>query len=103
MVVSFASRHALRDDDLDALMQEVRIRLCQSQSTSEEISSLPTSYVHQTAMSAAIDLVLVNGICTLAPSARADPGVGRSPLHQPVVAWASGAHRKDARTACERD
>jgi RNA polymerase sigma factor (sigma-70 family) len=57
MVVSVASRHALRDNDLDALVQEIRIRLWRSQSTSEEIGALPTSYIYQTAMSAAIDLV----------------------------------------------
>lgn len=57
LVRSIAARHALHDDDLDALVQEVRIRLWRGRARSEEIQALPTSYVYQTAQSAAIDLV----------------------------------------------
>lgn len=57
MVLSVGARHALRGDDLDELEQDVRIRLWHGRTTSEEIRALPTSYIYQTAMSAALDML----------------------------------------------
>lgn len=57
MVRSVGARHALRDADLDELVQDVRIRLWKGRGTSEEIRALPTSYVYQAAMSAAVDML----------------------------------------------
>lgn len=57
MVVSVGARHALRDEDLDELLQDVRIRLWRGRTTSEEIRALPTSYVYQAATTAAVDML----------------------------------------------
>lgn len=57
MVLSVGAKHALREGDVDELLQDVRIRLWHGRNSSEEIEALPTSYVYQTAMSAAIDLL----------------------------------------------
>jgi RNA polymerase sigma-70 factor (ECF subfamily) len=57
MVLSVGARHALQSDDLDELLQDVRIRLWRGRTTSEEIRALPTSYVYQAAMSAAVDML----------------------------------------------
>jgi len=57
MVRSVGARHALPEHELDALLQEVRVRLWRGRTSSEEISALPTSYVYQAATSAAIDLL----------------------------------------------
>ena len=57
MVRSVAVRHRLSDADLDEIVQEVRIRLWKSCSTSEQIRALGTSYVYRTATSAALDLL----------------------------------------------
>lgn len=51
------ARHGVGDDDLDELMQDVRVRLWQSQSNGEEIARLPTSYVYRTVLAAAVDIV----------------------------------------------
>ncbi len=57
MLRSVGARQGVPDDDLDALVQEVRVRLWQAQRKSEEIERLPTSYVYRTAMAAAVDMV----------------------------------------------
>lgn len=57
MVRSVSSRHRLSDSDLDDVVQEVRIRLWRAFPTSEQISRVRTSYVYQTATSAALDLI----------------------------------------------
>lgn len=57
MVRSVGHHHGLSDDDVDEVMQEVRIRLWRSRSTAENISSLPASYVYRTAASAALDVI----------------------------------------------
>ncbi len=57
MIRSVGARHGLGDPEIDALMQEVRIRLWRAQSDGERISALPTSYVHRTATTAALDLI----------------------------------------------
>ena len=57
MVRSVGARHRLPDADLDEVIQEVRIRLWKSCTTSEQIRALGTSYVYRTAMSAALDML----------------------------------------------
>lgn len=57
MVRAVGGRHALGADEIDALVQEVRIRIWRAHPESEEIERLPTSYVYRTAMAAAIDLL----------------------------------------------
>lgn len=57
MVRAVGVRQGLADDDVDALLQDVRIRLWNAQATGESVRQLPTSYVYRTAMSAAIDMV----------------------------------------------
>jgi len=55
MVRAIGGRHALLEDEIDALLQDVRIRLWQAHPDREEIARLPTSYVYRTAMAAAVD------------------------------------------------
>ena len=57
MVRSVGTRHRLSDADLDEVIQEVRIRLWKSCTTSEQIRALGTSYVYRTATSAALDML----------------------------------------------
>jgi RNA polymerase sigma factor (sigma-70 family) len=57
MVRSVGTRHRLSDADLDEVIQEVRIRLWKSCTTSEQIRGLGTSYVYRTATSAALDML----------------------------------------------
>jgi RNA polymerase sigma factor (sigma-70 family) len=57
MVRGVGWRHRLSDEDIDEVMQQVRIRLWQAQGDSEQISRAPASYVYRTAISAALDLM----------------------------------------------
>ncbi|MCC6243535.1 MAG: sigma-70 family RNA polymerase sigma factor [Gemmatimonadaceae bacterium] len=57
MIRAVGARHGLGDDELDALVQDVRIRLWRAQASGESIRDLPTSYVYRAAMSAAVDAV----------------------------------------------
>jgi RNA polymerase sigma factor (sigma-70 family) len=57
MVRAAGVRHGLSDAELDALVQEVRVRIWRAHPSSEQIAQLPTSYVYRTAMTAAVDLV----------------------------------------------
>lgn len=57
MVRATGVRHGIGDDDVNDLMQEIRIRLWRAHPDSEEIGRLPTSYVYRTAITAALDLV----------------------------------------------
>ncbi len=50
-------RHGLGADDVDEVFQDVRIRLWKAREAGEQISTVPTSYVYRTAMSAALDLI----------------------------------------------
>lgn len=52
-----ASRYRLRGDDLDELLQQVRLRLWQAQKDADTIDATPASYVYRTAVSAALDLL----------------------------------------------
>ena len=57
MVRSIGARHRLSDTDLDEVLQEVRVRLWKSCTTSEQIRALGASYVYRTATSAALDML----------------------------------------------
>lgn len=57
MVRAVGHDHGLSEDDVDELMQEVRIRLWRAQATTEKIAGSPASYVYRTAASAALDLI----------------------------------------------
>lgn len=54
---SLVRKYGLEAAEYDELVQDVRIRLWQSQRSGERISSVSTSYVWRTAMAAAIDLL----------------------------------------------
>ena len=54
---SLVRKYGLEPVEYDELVQDVRIRLWQSQGSSERISAVSTSYVWRTAMAAAIDLL----------------------------------------------
>lgn len=57
MVRSVGARHRLADDDLEDVVQEVRIRLWRAFSSGEQIERLGASYVYRTATSAALDMI----------------------------------------------
>lgn len=57
MVRSVSWRHRLSDDDVDEVMQQVRIRLWRAHGGSEQIDRAPASYIYRTAVSAALDLM----------------------------------------------
>jgi RNA polymerase sigma factor (sigma-70 family) len=57
MVRSVGARHGLSDADLDDVVQDVRIRLWRSCTTTEQIERLGTSYVYRAATTAALDLL----------------------------------------------
>jgi len=57
MVRSVGWRHRLSEDDVDEVLQEVRIRLWRAQGETEQIRRAPASYVYRTAVSAALDLI----------------------------------------------
>ena len=50
-------RFGLAPEDLDELIQDVRIRLWRTQGSSEKIAAVSSSYTYRTAMSAAVDLI----------------------------------------------
>ncbi len=51
------ARHGLSGQDVDALFQEVRIRLWKALASGERIAEATASYVYRTASSAAVDLI----------------------------------------------
>ena len=57
MVRGVGARHRLPEDDLEAVVQEVRIRLWRAFPSGEQIRGLGASYVYRTATSAALDLL----------------------------------------------
>ncbi len=57
LVRSVGARHRLAADDLDEVVQEVRIRLWRAFPDSEQIARLGASYVYRTATSAALDMI----------------------------------------------
>jgi RNA polymerase sigma-70 factor (ECF subfamily) len=57
MVRSVGARHGLSDADVDDVVQDVRIRLWRSCTTTEQIERLGTSYVYRAATTAALDLL----------------------------------------------
>jgi RNA polymerase sigma factor (sigma-70 family) len=57
LVRRVAWRHKLNGDDLDEVLQDVRIRLWHARGESEQLATVSASYVYRTAMSAALDLI----------------------------------------------
>jgi len=57
LVRRVAWRYGLAGDDLDEVMQDVRLRLWRARAESEQIEASSASYVYRTAMSAALDLI----------------------------------------------
>lgn len=57
MVRSVGARHGLSESDLDDVVQDVRIRLWRSCTTTEQIERLGASYVYRAATTAALDLL----------------------------------------------
>jgi RNA polymerase sigma-70 factor (ECF subfamily) len=57
MILHAGRRHGLRDDDVDEVLQEVRVRLWQAQKSPETIGAVGSSYVYHTAVSAAVDIL----------------------------------------------
>jgi RNA polymerase sigma-70 factor (ECF subfamily) len=57
MVRGVGMRHGLSEADLEDVVQDVRIRLWRSCTTSEQIERLGTSYVYRAATTAALDLL----------------------------------------------
>lgn len=57
MVRSVGWRHRFAEDEVDELLQEVRIRLWRARGEAENIAAAPASYVYRTAMSASLDLI----------------------------------------------
>lgn len=57
MVRSVGARHGLSDADVDDVVQDVRIRLWRSCTTTEQIERLGTSYVYRAATTAALDML----------------------------------------------
>lgn len=64
VVVRFAERvryigvqHGLQGSDVDDLVQEVRVRLWKALADDEKIRTAPASYIHRTAVSAALDIL----------------------------------------------
>jgi RNA polymerase sigma-70 factor (ECF subfamily) len=52
-----AWRYGFDGDDLDEVMQDVRVRLWRARGQSEQIGGSTASYVYRTAISAALDLI----------------------------------------------
>lgn len=50
-------RHGLTGSDVEDLLQEVRLRLWKALESDEKILGAPASYVHRTAVSAALDVL----------------------------------------------
>ena len=57
MLLHVSHGHGLDPADVDALLQDVRIRLWQSHQSPETLGTVGSSYVYQTAVSAAVDLL----------------------------------------------
>jgi RNA polymerase sigma factor (sigma-70 family) len=54
---SVAFRHGLMAEDVEELIQDVRVRLWRARPVSETITALGVSYVYRTAISAALEIV----------------------------------------------
>ncbi len=57
LVRRVAWRYGFEGDDLDEVMQDVRLRLWRARGESEQITGSTASYVYRTATSAALDLI----------------------------------------------
>jgi RNA polymerase sigma-70 factor (ECF subfamily) len=57
LIGAIGRRHGLADSDVDEVMQEVRIRLWRTRGARETLEAMGSSYVHRTAVSAAVDVL----------------------------------------------
>lgn len=57
LVRRVAWRHKLDGDDLEEVLQDVRLRLWRARGDSEQLATVSASYVYRTAASAALDLI----------------------------------------------
>ena len=57
MVRRVGWQHRLSEDDVDELLQDVRLRLWRARADTEQIRTVTSSYVYRTAVSAALDLL----------------------------------------------
>lgn len=57
LVRSVGARHGLAEHELDELIQAVRVRLWRARGSSEQIEATPASYIHRTAITAALDVI----------------------------------------------
>lgn len=57
MILHAGRRHGLQDDDVDEVLQEVRVRIWQALGSPETIRSVGSSYVYHTAVSSAVDIL----------------------------------------------
>lgn len=56
LILHAGRRHGLRDEDVDEVLQEVRVRLWRAQRSPETIGAVGSSYVYHTAVAAAVDI-----------------------------------------------
>lgn len=113
MILAVGGRHGLTSADVDAVMQEVRIRIWNSHQHPETIEALGSSYVYQTAASAAVDILRrrraartgVDAVAELSPTLSSqDPGPARRLEAQESAAriFAAVDQLPDARRAVVR-
>lgn len=57
MIASVGQRHGLSENEIDEVMQEVRLRLWRNRGEVETLRSVGASYVYRTAVSAALDII----------------------------------------------
>lgn len=57
MIASVGQRHGLSENEIDEVMQEVRLRLWRNRGEVETLRSVGSSYVYRTAVSAALDII----------------------------------------------
>lgn len=69
VVTQAAFKHQLSECERDELLQDVRIRLWRALSTPDRILAIPPTYVYQTAVSAALDLIRRRGMREMSPMA----------------------------------
>ncbi|MGE0442013.1 MAG: RNA polymerase sigma factor [Gemmatimonadales bacterium] len=57
LITAIGRRHGLAAADVDEVVQDVRIRLWRNRGEQEALEAMGSSYVHRTAVSAALDLL----------------------------------------------
>jgi RNA polymerase sigma-70 factor (ECF subfamily) len=98
-VKRIGAHHGLVGSDVDDLVQEVRVRLWRALQSGERILAAPASYVHRTAVSAALDHLRrrrarretpvpvgrPSGEASLGESPGADQALGQGELEQQIA------------------